>query len=145
MYNNPEARAALKDYSNLSREEMKEARSKFKTTAIGDSRITPVGRVIRKLSIDELPQLFNVLKGDMSLVGPRPDLPIQESDYSEEDWKWRCSVRPGITGLAQIKGRSSGHINDRIKNDVYWSKNLNLFLYCKVLIITPLKMFKGIN
>ena len=71
-------------------------------TQDGDARITPIGRIIRRTSIDELPQLLNVLKGDMSLVGPRPDTPMQKSNYTEADWQLRHSVRPGITGLAQI-------------------------------------------
>jgi len=78
------------------------------STASGDPRITTVGQFIRKTSIDELPQLLNVLKGEMSLVGPRPYVPAQEADYDDEDWRERHTVRPGITGLAQVKVRSAG-------------------------------------
>ena len=78
------------------------------STAQGDPRITPIGRFIRKSSIDELPQLLNVLKGDMALVGPRPYVPAQESDYDAAAWAERHSVRPGITGLAQVRVRSTG-------------------------------------
>ena len=70
-------------------------------TSDNDPRITRVGRFIRRTSIDELPQILNVLRGDMSLVGPRPDVPAQRALYSDADWAQRCSVRPGITGLAQ--------------------------------------------
>jgi lipopolysaccharide/colanic/teichoic acid biosynthesis glycosyltransferase len=68
-------------------------------TSTSDPRITRVGRFIRRTSIDELPQILNVLRGDMSLVGPRPDVPAQRALYSDADWAQRCSVRPGITGL----------------------------------------------
>ncbi|MGB5077795.1 MAG: sugar transferase, partial [Sphingorhabdus sp.] len=76
-------------------------------TMENDPRITRIGRILRKTSMDELPQLFNVVCGDMSIVGPRPDVPAQQSEYSPEDWKLRHSVRPGITGLAQSTSRSS--------------------------------------
>ena len=75
-------------------------------TTDNDPRITRVGRFVRRTSIDELPQLINVLKGEMSLVGPRPDVPAQRSLYTPVDWAQRCSVRPGITGLAQARYRS---------------------------------------
>jgi lipopolysaccharide/colanic/teichoic acid biosynthesis glycosyltransferase len=77
-------------------------------TSTSDPRITRVGRFIRRTSIDELPQILNVLRGDMSLVGPRPDVPAQRALYSDADWAQRCSVRPGITGLAQALLRSEG-------------------------------------
>lgn len=70
-------------------------------TASDDPRITRTGRFLRRSSIDELPQILNVLRGEMSLVGPRPDVPAQEALYTPQDWALRCSVRPGITGLAQ--------------------------------------------
>ncbi len=86
-------------------------------TASDDPRITRVGRWIRRTSLDELPQLLNVLAGDMSLVGPRPDVPAQRSLYSDADWALRCSVRPGITGLAQVKLRSEGTEDQRRELD----------------------------
>lgn len=78
------------------------------STAEGDPRITKVGRLLRRTSLDELPQLLNVLRGEMSLVGPRPFVPAQEADHSPEDWRRRCSVRPGITGPSQVR---SGEID----------------------------------
>jgi lipopolysaccharide/colanic/teichoic acid biosynthesis glycosyltransferase len=83
-----------------------------------DSRVTRVGRWIRRTSLDELPQLLNVLKGDMSLVGPRPDVPAQREGYSEHDWAQRCSVRPGITGLAQVMVRSEATPAERLALDL---------------------------
>lgn len=105
-------------------------------TKDGDHRITPVGHVIRRTSLDELPQLFNVLKGDMSLVGPRPDLPLQSEFYTNEEWKLRNSVRPGITGLAQAKIRSWGTMEERKRLDLYYVKNMNFWLDLKIIIIT---------
>ena len=77
-------------------------------TSANDPRITPIGRFIRRTSLDELPQLINVLLGDMSLVGPRPDVPAQRAQYTDAQWQERCTVRPGITGLSQALMRSEG-------------------------------------
>lgn len=90
----------------------------YYTAGADDPRITRVGRFIRRSSIDELPQLLNVLCGDMSLVGPRPDVPAQRSLYSAADWQARCSVRPGITGLAQARIRSEGTFEQRLALDL---------------------------
>ncbi len=92
-------------------------------TASGDPRITRVGRFIRRTSLDELPQLFNVLAGDMSLVGPRPDVPAQRADYQPEDWALRCSVRPGITGLAQARLRSEATPAQRLELDLGYARD----------------------
>jgi lipopolysaccharide/colanic/teichoic acid biosynthesis glycosyltransferase len=92
-------------------------------TAANDSRITRVGHFIRRTSIDELPQIFNVLTGDMSLVGPRPDVPAQQSLYRPDDWQLRSSVRPGITGLAQVRGRSEMSFEQRLAFDLEYAKN----------------------
>ncbi|MBI2770088.1 MAG: sugar transferase [Burkholderiales bacterium] len=91
-------------------------------TSSNDSRITPVGRFIRRTSLDELPQLFNVLRGDMSLVGPRPDVPAQRGLYSEAEWRERCSVRPGITGLAQALLRSECTDAERLALDLRYAR-----------------------
>lgn len=87
-----------------------------------DPRITPVGRVLRRYSIDELPQLVNVLKGDMSLVGPRPALPSEVENY-DSDAHRRLSVRPGITGLWQVSGRSDLSWDETVRLDLYYVDN----------------------
>lgn len=98
-------------------------------------RLTKLGKFVRKTSLDEIPQLLNVLKGDMSLIGPRPLLPEYLSMYNEEQKK-RHNVRPGITGLAQAKGRNSMLFSERLKNDVYYVENVSLFLDIKILFLT---------
>lgn len=98
-------------------------------------RITKLGRVIRKSSIDELPQLINVIKGDMSLVGPRPLL-IKYLPYYTKKENLRHTVRPGITGLAQVNGRNLLCWDERLKKDVEYVENLNLILDLKILYIT---------
>jgi lipopolysaccharide/colanic/teichoic acid biosynthesis glycosyltransferase len=94
-------------------------------THANDARITRVGQFIRRTSVDELPQIINVLLGDMSLVGPRPDVPAQQSLYAPQDWAQRCSVRPGITGLAQVKGRSAVSFEQRLALDLAYAKNVS--------------------
>ncbi|MFC5498799.1 sugar transferase [Caenimonas terrae] len=105
-------------------------------TASNDPRITRVGRFIRRTSLDELPQLLNVFKGDMSLVGPRPDLPAQRADYSEADWIERCSVRPGITGLAQARLRSQATPAQRLALDLQYVRECSLALDFRILLWT---------
>jgi len=105
-------------------------------TATGDPRITRVGRLIRKTSIDELPQLWNVVIGDMSLVGPRPDVPVQRSLYTDADWDQRCSVRPGITGLAQALIRSGGSDGERLRLDLRYTRESSVWLDMKIMFWT---------
>jgi lipopolysaccharide/colanic/teichoic acid biosynthesis glycosyltransferase len=95
-------------------------------TSGNDPRITRTGRFIRRTSLDELPQLINVLKGDMSLVGPRPDVPAQRSLYTDGDWLLRCSVRPGITGLAQATLRSEATPEQRLELDLRYAREHSL-------------------
>jgi lipopolysaccharide/colanic/teichoic acid biosynthesis glycosyltransferase len=99
----------------------------------GDPRVTPVGRVLRRTSLDELPQLLNVLKGDMSLVGPRPDVPAQRGLYSDRDWLQRCSVRPGITGLAQALLRSEATPAERLSLDLRYAREHSLWMDLRIL------------
>lgn len=106
------------------------------STAKGDARVTRVGRFIRKTSLDELPQLINVLKGDMSLVGPRPDVPIQEAQYTPADWIRRTSVRPGITGLAQATLRSAATPQERTRLDLEYVDTASLSRDISILALT---------
>ena len=101
-------------------------------TTDNDPRITRVGRFVRRTSIDELPQLINVLKGEMSLVGPRPDVPAQRSLYTPVDWAQRCSVRPGITGLAQALYRSDSTEVQRLEADLRYTREASLWLDLKI-------------
>jgi lipopolysaccharide/colanic/teichoic acid biosynthesis glycosyltransferase len=101
-------------------------------TTCNDPRITRVGRFIRRTSIDELPQLINVLNGDMSLVGPRPDVLEQRNLYTAADWAQRCSVRPGITGLAQALYRSESTMAQRLEADLRYTREMSLRLDLKI-------------
>jgi lipopolysaccharide/colanic/teichoic acid biosynthesis glycosyltransferase len=100
-----------------------------------DPRLTKVGRILRKSSIDELPQIFNVLKGEMSFIGPRPDLP-DHLNYYEGDEIRKLEVLPGITGFNQAYYRNTIEWKKRLKNDVYYVENLTFFLDFKILIKT---------
>jgi lipopolysaccharide/colanic/teichoic acid biosynthesis glycosyltransferase len=102
-------------------------------TAAGDPRITRVGGFLRRTSIDELPQLLNVLKGDMSIVGPRPDVPQQRALYSDRDWAERCSVRPGITGMAQALLRSEATETERLALDLRYAREHGFWLDLRIL------------
>ena len=107
----------------------------------GDPRVTPVGRFIRRWSLDELPQLFNVLRGDMSLVGPRPHQPREVAKYSPEDRRVHA-VKPGISGLAQISGRSDLSFEDEIRLDMFYIENWSLVMDLFILAKTPLAVIK---
>lgn len=109
-------------------------------TSANDPRITRVGRFIRRTSLDELPQLINVLRGDMSLVGPRPDVPAQRCLYSEADWAQRCSVRPGITGLAQALYRSDSTEAQRLEADLRYTREASLWLDLKICWWTLMRL-----
>lgn len=110
----------------------------------GDPRITRVGAFIRRTSLDELPQLLNVLSGDMSLVGPRPDVAAQRGEYTEQEWQARHAVRPGITGLAQATLRSEATASQRKALDLQYAANASLVLDLKILWLTALQvLFKG--
>lgn len=100
-----------------------------------DPRVTSLGRFLRKTSIDELPQLLNVLKGDMALIGPRPD-PLDWLDKYKEDEKVFLNVRPGITGYNQAYFRNSADAQEKIDNDVYYAKNISFVLDVKILLKT---------
>jgi len=108
----------------------------------GDPRITRVGRVLRRLSLDELPQLWNVVRGDMSVVGPRPTLRYQVERYTERQRR-RLEVKPGITGWAQVNGRAALPWADRIELDVWYVEHRSPLLDLKILARTPLALFGG--
>lgn len=109
-------------------------------------RLTPIGDFIRKTSLDELPQLFNVLRGDMSLIGPRPLLPQYLPLYNQQQKK-RHDVRPGITGWAQVNGRNAISWTQKFEYDVWYVENLSLLLDLKILFLTIRKVIvkEGIN
>ena len=103
-------------------------------------RITRIGRVFRSLSLDELPQLWNVLKGDMALVGPRPLLPKYLPLYSKEQYR-RHEVRPGITGWAQVNGRNNISWTKKFGLDVWYVDHLTMWLDIRILLLTVKKVF----
>jgi lipopolysaccharide/colanic/teichoic acid biosynthesis glycosyltransferase len=107
-----------------------------------DPRITPVGRVLRKYSLDELPQLFNVLRGDMSLVGPRPPIPHEVEQYDEYCLE-RLSVRPGLTCYWQIMGRSNLSFGEWMELDHKYLREMGLWTDMKILFKTPVAVLKG--
>ena len=108
----------------------------------GDPRITRVGRLLRRLSLDELPQLWNVVRGEMSLIGPRPTLQYQVDQYTPRQRR-RLEVKPGITGWAQIHGRASLPWEERIELDVWYVENRSPRVDAKILLRTPLALFGG--
>lgn len=112
-----------------------------------DNRITKIGRFLRKTSLDELPQLFNIIKGQMSFVGPRPPVPYHPykyEDYTDEQ-RLRFTVLPGLTGYAQILGRNSLNWDERIELDVYYVKNKSLLLDLKIIFLTFISVIKKEN
>ena len=119
----------------------------LKIKSESDNRITRVGKIIRKTSLDELPQLVNVIKGDMSIVGPRPPVtyhPYKYEKYSEEQ-RERFNVRPGITGLAQVKVRNSASWDERINIDIKYIKEITFINDLKIIVRTVKKVFEREN
>jgi lipopolysaccharide/colanic/teichoic acid biosynthesis glycosyltransferase len=108
----------------------------------GDPRITRAGRLLRKLSLDELPQLWNVVRGEMSVIGPRPTLRYQVEQYDERQ-RHRLDVKPGITGWAQINGRAALPWAERIELDVWYVEHRSPRLDLRILARTPLALFRG--
>ena len=109
---------------------------------VNDSRITRVGAFLRRTSLDELPNLLNVLRGEMSLIGPRPTLPVQVEQYSERQRR-RLAVKPGITGWAQVNGRASLPWAERIELDLYYVEHRSLALDLRILLRTPAMILGG--
>ena len=108
----------------------------------GDARITRAGRVLRRLSLDELPQLWNVIRGEMSVIGPRSTLRYQVDKYDERQRR-RLDVKPGITGWAQIHGRATLPWDERIELDVWYVEHRSPWVDLKILARTPLALFGG--
>ncbi|HSG14596.1 MAG TPA: sugar transferase [Gaiellaceae bacterium] len=108
----------------------------------GDERITRVGRFLRRTSMDELPQLLNVLRGDMSVIGPRPTLRYQVEQYDDHQRR-RLEVRPGLTGWAQVNGRATLPWSERIELDVWYVNHRSPRLDLEILLRTPLALFRG--
>jgi lipopolysaccharide/colanic/teichoic acid biosynthesis glycosyltransferase len=110
----------------------------------GDPRMTRIGAWIRRYSIDELPQVLNVIKGDMSMVGPRPPIPYEVRCY--QDWhRSRFHVKPGLTGLWQVSGRNRLHFEEMVRLDIYYIENWSILLDLKILLKTPAVMLRGDN
>jgi lipopolysaccharide/colanic/teichoic acid biosynthesis glycosyltransferase len=107
-----------------------------------DSRITRVGAFLRRSSLDELPNLLNVLRGEMTLIGPRPTLPAQVDQYTERQ-RGRLAVKPGITGWAQVNGRASLPWSERIELDLYYVEHRSLSLDLRILLRTPAMVLGG--
>jgi len=108
----------------------------------GDERITRAGRLLRKLSLDELPQLWNVVRGEMSVIGPRPTLRYQVEQYDERQ-RHRLDVKPGITGWAQVNGRAALPWADRIELDLWYVEHHSPLLDLRILARTPVALFRG--
>jgi lipopolysaccharide/colanic/teichoic acid biosynthesis glycosyltransferase len=107
-----------------------------------DPRVTRLGKILRKTSLDEFPQLFNVIKGDLSLVGPRP-IVYNEVEKYEDAFNLYKKVRPGITGLWQISGRSTTSYDERVDLDTYYIRNWSIWFDIYILAMTPQAVFSG--
>jgi exopolysaccharide biosynthesis polyprenyl glycosylphosphotransferase len=113
----------------------------FKIAA--DARVTPLGHILRKTSLDELPQLWNVLRGDMSLVGPRPPLPYEVEQYQPWHHRRVLEAKPGITGLWQVTGRSRTTFDEMVRLDLRYAKTRSLWTDIKILLATPRAVIDG--
>jgi len=116
-------------------------------TSDEDPRITKVGHFLRKTSLDELPQIINIIKGEMSFVGPRPPVPYHPYKYDDynEIQKKRFTVKPGVTGMAQVYGRNTLSWDERIEHDVKYVKRISFLLDCKIVIKTILSVIRKEN
>lgn len=108
-----------------------------------DQRLTRTGKFLRLLSLDELPQFFNILFGDMSLIGPRPDVEQQKSLYTADEFRLRHSVRPGLTGLAQVRARHECTSRQRTKYDLFYVRKSSLLFDFKIIFLTIRCLLKG--
>ena len=109
---------------------------------VGDKRVTRIGKFLRRSSLDEFPQLWNVIKGDMSLVGPRPAISYETEIY--ENWhRKRLMVKPGVTGLWQVTSRSSAEFDEMVRMDIWYIEHRSFLLDLKILMKTPLAIFSA--
>jgi lipopolysaccharide/colanic/teichoic acid biosynthesis glycosyltransferase len=127
--------------SALPQQTAKEGHATYKLT--NDPRVTAVGKILRKTSLDELPQFLNVLKGDMSLVGPRPPIPYEVENYDIWHRRRLLAVKPGITGLWQVKGRSRTTFDEMVRLDLQYAKSWSVWLDLKILLQTPRAVVQG--
>jgi lipopolysaccharide/colanic/teichoic acid biosynthesis glycosyltransferase len=127
--------------SSSGKAQEKETHTFFKMT--NDSRITPIGHLLRKTSLDELPQLWNVLRGEMSLVGPRPPLRYELHQYKPWHRHRILEAKPGITGLWQVTGRSRTTFDEMVRLDLRYARGRSLWADIKILLATPAAIFKG--
>jgi len=134
----PQADTILQQNPSLKREF--ELNSKLRD----DPRITPIGAVLRKLSLDECPQLWNVLRGEMSLVGPRMITAEELKKYGEAGWIFRAT-KPGLTGFWQVQGRQEVSFEQRVQMDLFYVRNWSLKLDCKILLRTPWVVVRGVG
>jgi lipopolysaccharide/colanic/teichoic acid biosynthesis glycosyltransferase len=116
-------------------------------TRKNDSRITPVGKIIRDIHFDELPQLFNILLGDMSFVGPRPECPVLAEEYKQiiPQFDYRLKVKAGLTGYAQVYGKYNTTPYDKLKLDLHYIENYSFFLDLKLIVLTIRILFQKEN
>ncbi len=110
---------------------------------VDDPRVTPLGHFLRRSSLDEFPQFWNVLRGEMSLVGPRPPLPYEVARYKRWHRRRVLDVKPGITGLWQVNGRSSTTFEEMVRLDIQYAKSCSLWLDLKILLATPRAVLSG--
>jgi lipopolysaccharide/colanic/teichoic acid biosynthesis glycosyltransferase len=118
-------------------------RTEMPAKLTNDRRITPVGRFIRKTSLDELPQLWNVLVGEMSLVGPRPPLPYETEQYAPWHRRRILEAKPGVTGLWQVTGRSRTTFDEMVRLDLRYARKRSLWTDIKILLKTPAAVIGG--
>jgi lipopolysaccharide/colanic/teichoic acid biosynthesis glycosyltransferase len=122
---------------------VKDGKPVYKTALVDQKRITRVGRLLRKSSLDELPQLWNIFRGDMSLVGPRPALPREVALY--EQWQMqRFVVKPGLTGLYQVSARNHVPIDGMIRIDLQYIRSESFWADLRIILRTPFAMFRGL-
>lgn len=144
MYNRVDSEPHRRYATRLIRENVSPPQDSPRTSLklTDDPRITGVGRFLRSASLDELPQLINVLRGEMSLVGPRPPLPYEVAVYQEHH-KRRLNVKPGITGVWQVKGRNLVSFEEMVSMDLQYIETMNFWLDLSIMLRTPLEMIRG--